>query len=343
MIKHLLPEVPKVFKANLHTHTTVSDGKFTPEEIRVAYKADGYSILAITDHSVVVPHQDLNQEDFLMLTGVEIDLEEKGDNPTNLKSRALHLCLIGKDPEKRWIPFRDPRPIPSSVPFEVTNEIAGMERKYDPEYFSEVIAECNRQGFLVTYNHPCWSLESYPEYSLMKGLWGMEYRNSGCIAIGYDENNGHIYQDMLNLGNRLMPVCADDIHGEFDNGYRVLGDSWNMIAAKELSYDSVIEAMEKGDLYASCGPEIHSLTWDGANIHITCSPAARIQLITNTRTTRLAHAPSGETITEATFGVGSFANNSKGNDKAFLRLIVTDTTGRYAVTRAYFVDELIEQ
>ena len=31
---------------------------------------------------------------------------------------------------------------------------------------------------------------------------------------------------------------------------------------------------------------------------------------------------------------------SKGEDVAFLRLVVTDTRGRYAVTRAYWLDEL---
>ena len=31
-MKHLLPPVPKYFKASLHTHSTVSDGRMTPEE-----------------------------------------------------------------------------------------------------------------------------------------------------------------------------------------------------------------------------------------------------------------------------------------------------------------------
>ena len=72
---HLLPPVT-YYKANLHTHSTVSDGKLTPEQLRSAYKEKGYSILAITDHSVMVEHQHLSQPDFLMITGVEIDVME---------------------------------------------------------------------------------------------------------------------------------------------------------------------------------------------------------------------------------------------------------------------------
>ena len=117
MVKHLLPPVT-YYKASLHTHSTVSDGKLTPEEARDAYKAQGYSILALTDHSVMVGHQDLNQPDFLMLTGVEIDIDDR-DNPNpTLRGRERHFCLIAKDPTRLWVPFKDPNPIPCSKQYE---------------------------------------------------------------------------------------------------------------------------------------------------------------------------------------------------------------------------------
>ena len=37
-------------RGNLHTHTTVSDGKLTPEECIRLYKEKGYDFLCITDH-----------------------------------------------------------------------------------------------------------------------------------------------------------------------------------------------------------------------------------------------------------------------------------------------------
>lgn len=39
-----------VLKANFHTHTTVSDGQFTPEQVCEIYKDHGYDVLALTDH-----------------------------------------------------------------------------------------------------------------------------------------------------------------------------------------------------------------------------------------------------------------------------------------------------
>ena len=38
----VIPAGGRYFRANLHCHTTVSDGKFTPEEIKAHYKAYGY-------------------------------------------------------------------------------------------------------------------------------------------------------------------------------------------------------------------------------------------------------------------------------------------------------------
>ena len=49
-IKVFISKDKKQFKANMHCHSTISDGKLTPEELKAAYKAQGYSVLAITDH-----------------------------------------------------------------------------------------------------------------------------------------------------------------------------------------------------------------------------------------------------------------------------------------------------
>ena len=47
MHKYLLPEKGKFYKANLHSHSTVSDGHWTPEEMKQRYMEKGYSIIAL--------------------------------------------------------------------------------------------------------------------------------------------------------------------------------------------------------------------------------------------------------------------------------------------------------
>lgn len=338
-MKYLLKQ-KKYYKANLHTHSIVSDGRLTPEEVRDAYKGEGYSILALTDHSVIVEHPQLNQEDFLMITGVEIDMDDR-DDPTGIcRRRQKHLCLLSKTPHNNWLPYKDPEPKETSVPYEQYMDYGGMSREYSAENANRVIKACNEHGYLVTYNHPCWSLENYPDYAPLEGLWGMEYRNTGSINLGYDENNGRIYDDFLLQGKRLMPICADDMHRAVKpNGMVCLARAWTMVGAEELTYESVIEALEQGELYSSCGPEIHSVAWDGEKVHVKCSPCARIQVLTHTR---VAGVAEGEDLTEATLDIAKWVPWAKKHENAYLRVIVTDAKGYYAVTRAYFKDELEE-
>jgi len=63
------------FRADLHCHTTFSDGSFTPEELIVHAKTIGLSALSITDHDTVeaygVAKEVAKKEGLLLGTGVE--------------------------------------------------------------------------------------------------------------------------------------------------------------------------------------------------------------------------------------------------------------------------------
>ena len=59
MRKYLLSKEGSFYKANLHCHTTVSDGCMTPEEVKKHYKEMGFYIIAFTDLDVLVPHPEL--------------------------------------------------------------------------------------------------------------------------------------------------------------------------------------------------------------------------------------------------------------------------------------------
>ena len=98
MRRYLLPETGSFYKANLHCHTNISDGKFTPEEVKETYKKAGYSIIAFTDHEVFIPHPELRDEDFLPLNAVEMDLTERIPVGSNSRDKSTcHLCMIAKD------------------------------------------------------------------------------------------------------------------------------------------------------------------------------------------------------------------------------------------------------
>jgi len=66
---YLLPREGNFYKANMHCHTTVSDGKLTPEEVKEEYQKRGYQIVAYTDNGKYCPHPELNSKYFLALAG----------------------------------------------------------------------------------------------------------------------------------------------------------------------------------------------------------------------------------------------------------------------------------
>lgn len=334
-MKHLLPLVPKYFKANLHTHSTISDGDFSPEELKELYKKQGYQILAITDHSVITDQSALSEENFLMLTGVEISV---GQDKDFLHRKSYHFNLISKRPDNLWLPILPKNP--KYLPYLKFVESPNMERQHNTESVNAIIAKSNEHDFLVTYNHPVWSQHDYTDYADLKGLWAMEICNYNGQYGGHDGYSSMVYRDLLTKGNRIFPVGCDDMHTT-----AAYAGSWIMVGAEALTYDDVIHALESGDFYASTGPEIHSLTVEGAILKITCSDARSIALESDCRFVKHTHPenPCG-LLREATFDLTKWIESSRSAncvEDAYIRLVVYGPYGHRAYTRAYYLTELL--
>ena len=332
-MKHLLPRVPQYFKTNLHTHSTITDGKLSPEEVKAGYKAKGYQVLCLTDHNVIVDHSDMNEPDFLMLTGMEINYNAAPYR--RLDGKTYHFNLISKRPDNLWSPWNARENYANALEYNKLIQFENMDMRYDADITNEMIAKANEKGFLVMYNHPNWSCHSYPDYAPLKGLWGMELRNSECIYLGNNDNNAWVFREMLNLGNKIYPVGTDDMHHP-----ESLGRSWIMVGAEKLEYASVIDALEKGDFYMSCGPEIFDLTVEGDKLKITCSNARQIMMETHGRCGCLVEAEGENWLKEASFDLSDFIKKAEGDESCYIVLTVTASDGTYATTRAYYLNEL---
>lgn len=335
MIKHLLPPVQKYFKTNLHTHSTISDGKLTPAEVKAYYKEHGYSILSLTDHNIVADHSDLNEEDFLMLTGAEYNINDNSIPTTHHKT--YHLNFIAKKPDILWQPFAAAQYKEEALPHLEKAEFDDMPRVYDIDAVNAIIAKANEKGHLVMYNHPVWSLQDYPDYAPLKGLWGMELCNYSSVVCGWDDtHNGIVYRDMMNSQGMIFPVGADDAHSTKD-----ACGGWIMVGAEKLEYDSVITALEKGDFYASTGPEITRLTWDGEFLEISSSDARSITVESGNRYARIAAPVANDgLLRQARFDMRPWLDRCNGHPYDWLRVVVHGPYGHYASTRAYTYEEL---
>ncbi len=72
-----------LLKGCLHTHTTSSDGKLTPQEVADAYQELGFDFIAFTDHDYLLK-PDTNgiyqkvKSDLMLFSGVELTVFLKG-------------------------------------------------------------------------------------------------------------------------------------------------------------------------------------------------------------------------------------------------------------------------
>lgn len=333
MRKYLLPERGNFYKANLHCHTDRSDGRLTPEEVKALYLSRGYSVIAYTDHDIMIPHHELTDESFLALTGYEMEIDGPG-------GKCCHLCYIALDPdERRQVCWHRSRYLFSNAPkyrdmVSFYEDEPDYEREYTHERINDMIKKGRDHGFFVTYNHPVWSLEDYPEYIGYDGMNAMEICNWGCLVEGYPEYNPKVYDDMLRAGKRIFCIGADDNHNHrpADSPLYDSFGAFTVIKAEELGYRAVTSALEKGHFYASQGPEIYSLWYEDGTIHTETSPAARIEFSTGIRRVKCEAAKEGESVDLAEWKLPG--------DCIYVRVTVTDREGRHANTNAYFIDEL---
>lgn len=344
MKKFLLPESGNYYKANLHCHSTYSDGRLTPEELKEEYKSRGYSVLAYTDHDIMISHQDLADDEFLPLNGYEMEVTESKDVPFD-DLKTCHMCLIALEPDnmKQVCWHRKDYLFGNAVnhrdEVQFYEEEPDFVRTYDPACINEMMKRGSEHGFFVTYNHPAWSTENYEDYIKYENMNAMEICNYGCFTNGFSDYCPGIYDDMLRAGKRIYCTGTDDNHnaGNREDQSWDSGGAWIVIKADKLEYRTITKALEDGNFYASQGPEIYDMWIEDNKLYVTTSDADKIFLNTANRRTQCVWAKEGETINTAVFDL---TNGDILNKGGYVRITVRDLKGCYANSNAYFLDTL---
>ena len=334
MITYIKKGAPQ-YKANLHCHSVYSDGKLTPEQLKEAYKSHGYSVLCITDHERPRDHTALTEPDFLMLTGYEAYIRPEN---YNAYGPEVHINLFARDPHNvKFINFEDKSCKYIKDPAERDAQIkvgSAEPREYSVEYVNDFVKTAKEHGYICSHNHATWSLEKHETVAAYEGFFTMEISNYSSNIINRMEYNGPLYDRLLLSGKKLFCHAADDNHNKtpLDSPDCDSFGGFAMIMADELSYDSVFEALEKGNFYASEGPEILELTFDGKNVHIETTPARQISMISGAKRSKRVVGTDENPVTSADFEI---------SDKhPYVRFDVYDLKGNHANTRGFFRDEL---
>lgn len=255
------------YRANLHAHTTRSDGDLSPEAAAEFYRRAGYQVLSITDHSHVT---DVRAEfpDFLLLSGVEL----QGDR--SRQGHPYHIVGLGVRSRRR------------------------IEAPADAKA-QDVVDMIREDGGEAILAHPYWSGLMAEDVVSLRGCFALEVYNTGCdleILRGYSTVH---WDDLLTLGRDYGAVAVDDGHsGAFDHG---LG--WTMIKAQELSVEAIMDALRRGLYYSSTGPEILDLRAADGRIAVRTSPVRSIALVSGPGVGGRRIAKPGRTITDAEFAL----------------------------------------
>lgn len=246
------------YKANLHTHTTTSDGGETVAQRVQRYRDSGYQILAITDHDKTNDVRGLSTRDFLVISGMETH------PPCPLSGDAYHFVCLN---------------VPLGFTLPATADAATR------------IGLIKQAGGEFIYAHPYWCGHNIQHLLTVKGYIGIEVYNATCGKIGKAYNSVH-WDDLLNLGIDTPAVAVDDCHGGRD-----LFMGWTMIKAPDLNIDAVMHALKTGSYYASCGPTIEDFRLTDGKFTLRCSPVAEIHFMANRYFGQSSYADEGPDLT----------------------------------------------
>ncbi len=226
-------------KVNLHSHSTLSDGEKTPEEVCRIFAAAGYDAIALTDHWHFGAEYEVGA--LRVISGVEYNTPG-----CDCANNLFHILGIGM----------------ASPP-------EGLTRQCDAQGIIDAIRS---RGGLVVLAHPAWSLNT-PEMILpLEGVEATEIYNTISGVHMSRRADSSLIVDMLACRGRFYPLLATDDAHYYDSDGPV---SYIMAEAEDNSSAAILRAVREGRFYATQGPEVH-ICREGDEIVALCSPCREI-------------------------------------------------------------------
>ncbi|MGN1346087.1 MAG: CehA/McbA family metallohydrolase [Eubacteriales bacterium] len=281
----------KWFKGNLHTHTTVSDGRLSPEEAIALYRKNGYDFLALTDHWRVSETR-VTDDGMLLLAGCEYDTGR------NVRDGIFHVTSLGCE----------------RVPELAHNAGAG-----------EIVEEIHRCGGIANLAHPAWSMNTCDQLlpnvdGEVRPLFGADVTEIFNSVSDMPRNcrpySGIVLDQVAARGYFPRLAATDDTHWYSDTD---TCRSYILVQADECTRKAILDAIRAGRFYATQGPTL-DVTVSGNKLEVECSPAESVVYFTDT--VWCGHrADVGHGLTHSSFTM---------EGETFVRVEVTDAEGRTA-------------
>jgi hypothetical protein len=267
------------YKGNTHTHTLNSDGDSTPDDVVRWYREHRYQFLVLTDHNFLTSVDGLNalhgaDERFLVIRGEEVS--------DRLGEKSLHIN--GLD-------------VSTAVPPQGGASVV--------EILQRNVDAIREAGGIPHINHPNF------RWSITKEELG-QVRNNKLFEIfnGHPQVNNvggggvsaleEVWDAILSSDTLLYGLAVDDAHTFKDPGnpgVAAPGRGWVAVRAPRLEPRAILDALERGEFYASTGVELSDYQVDARRMTVTVKSTPyskyRIQFIgKNGRVLREVGAPT---------------------------------------------------
>ena len=296
------------YKGNLHTHSFWSDGYEFPEPILHWYKSNNYQFIALSDHNTIameekwipVRSDSLFQKSYnnYLTTYGEEWVETKKDSTNTLvrlKTYAEYRKLFEKEGEFLVIQSEEitDRFEDKHVHINATN----IQEKIDPQggnsvletmqnNLDQILRQRQETGVPIMphINHPNFFYSiTLEDMIALEGEQFFEVYNGHPMVHNLGDSLHISTEEMWDLINisyiannkpLMYGLATDDSHNYHRKGQKWsnAGRGWVMVQADTLSAPSLIQAMEKGDFYASTGVTLASL--DHSDDALTIAVAA---------------------------------------------------------------------
>ena len=220
-------------KANLHTHTTYSDGSKAPHLRIDEYYTNGYSILSLTDHDTYNPLGPLLYP-WTNLSGINSTWE-------NRDPQALGMVAVP------GVEISAGRHLVSHF-----NDFTG-EGSGDEAY---VLSQIQQRNGLAQFVHP--GLYTYNNPNVLVDWYADKYKMFDCL-VGMEVYNGRDFfpRDRQFWDNVLMETLPDKVIWAFANDDNHVSStsidfmlSWNLFVLNGLSQENVKNAYANGTFFA---------------------------------------------------------------------------------------------
>jgi hypothetical protein len=294
------------YKGNTHTHTLNSDGDSTPDDVVRWYREHHYQFLILSDHNFLTSVDGLNalhgaDERFLVIKGEEVS--------DSVDGKPVHINGL-----------------------DVSSRVEAQHGRSVLEVLQRNVDAIRQAGGVPHVNHPNfeWAiaaddlqrLERTKLFELYNGHHLVNNAGGGGIP-GMEE----VWDRLLSSGKLIYGIADDDAHVFKQPGNPDVpgpGRAWVAVRAERLAPRAIVEALERGDFYASTGVELadYQATDKGITIAIKEHPSSkyRIQFI----------GASGRVLSETTASPATYA--FAGNER-YVRAKVLESNGRVAWTQ----------